>query len=1165
MIINSVVKGSGGSSVSAKAIDAVAQEAAVGDKVLLNPAANTMKPIQEIASGLTGSAGVMDVINNCLYKEGYKYYVDGDGNVQRESLSPAISDSILTTGWWTNYGVFTSNYYNPYFELNIQGTTYTQQDTATSSYYNGFSHSANGEYVFVSGYYYEIRDLLIYKNKIIHEFPVTETLSYVKFMRDTKGDDYLVYGDSSPYYNYARRLTPNGVGEPIALTYDTIPSTLYYADSACLGNKKNLLLRAQQEDRTDYVYEAVLDMDTATLSFTERADLAEQLHEIKLTFSTTNRLPPFVSVGSNTEILFRSLYSGGGMMCLSYDEEAGTISFFKRWDDNVKEASYDLPTDTFYYRTEDDTLYKAHTIPQPQAYSAVKPSTKMFSPDVTLTGFVKENDSGNLEVLTAEDPNKVVEPVAESGGGNITTVEPLFDNLTLYGSPTITNGVLSGFTSTSYAGFTIPEITDATSSEALFKFRRTSNVTSNSTYQTVLCNSDHYNYFRIVAASGNTTCWTAEYGNAGNMKTFGRLISPLDYSWQWVKILWDGSTIKTYWSEDGENYILVDETAWTHCPIIGGSYTLGWYSQYYFYGEIDLKDCYFKVNDEFIWKPYTGRSKANLSEGWLTSNGNYAVALNGETSSVITPAITVYPYVVKEPNSLFATHALSGSDPTGFEAFAKTEGEVYMFPDYSAITQTTPELITVDAAPNKTLMQPNATPYSDGLPTYEDGIASGFSSSSLYKLPETANMPANLSSMEVVFKLYPTASKAQFALSYVGEQEALTIRILTSQVSVYGTAEGGTSWGLFTHTSATISLNAWCWVKVTFDGTKYVSSLSTDGVEYTVFGTTETTTPLAAGSVFAVGGDYGRGYYFNGKIDLSASYINYNGSRAWTGTVEAPYVASKVTPMTGSLSTLPGSSLSQTLAVVSYALSTKRQSLSVAKESFEVVICVKGTGNISGIGIFREGSSTYVRASGSVLTAYLADPDITLTGTTTLKNMGKYWVKLTYSSTTGYELSLSTDGIIYNVEASDASTTPLTYDGQGAIFVTIGGLADSNNTGGGTKQIYLGESYIKVDGVEVWRGADIDDGTIGLPVCWKHINGVLYEYKNGVPPTRALKLQEGQSVTLPGTNNLYVTKTGDVCGLAIANSSPVGVDSSAVIGTVELSKDGVLTAYTQTA
>lgn len=1161
----------GDNTIQAFALDD-AKNAVEGDKVLLNPAANTMKPIQEIASGATGGAGVMDVINNCLYKGSYKYYVDGEGNVQRESLSSGVSGYF---SWWTNYGVFTSNFSAPYFYLNIQGTVYTQQDTSSSARYRDFSYSANGEYVFVRGYYDDIRDLLIYKNKIIHEFPVTENVesvsNIVRFMRDTKGDDYFVYTDDYTSFKYARRLTPNGVGEPILLTINAQPVYADSTKSACLGEKKNLLVYASTYEQPDNVFEAVLDMDTATISFTERTDLAEQLHEVKLTFDRTSVRPPFVSVGSSTEVLFHSHYDEGGMMCLSYDESAGTISFFKRWDDNVVEVSYDLPTDTYYYRTADGHLYKAHTIPQPQAYSAVKPSTEMFSPDVTLTGFVKENNNGDLEVLTAEDPNAVIEPVAESGGFTSEVKEGI--GFEIVGNPTIENGIVSGFYVDDYFKITLAVPENCTSSEFVFK-----------------CNPDgahNFYYGSALRSNSGSSQISVDYTGI-SVYVNGKYISgPGVYSaWVWIKVVWDSttSTATTSMSFDGVTYTKIGEaTSITSMPFADKPLLLGRFStsgSYYFTGRIDLNECYAKANGEYIWRPFTSEASVEYKEGWYIAGGKYTVAPAGSVSEVTgETASVVYPYAVSTEGAM-ADVILSKDDPVGYDSFYKINKDISVWPNESYISAVEPETIIPNVMPNTQLVQPNCENLGFGSYNFTDGILSSTDSpqTSACLLPQSVRVPESYTSFEAMFKFslrYLTGNHTHIlGPGYIDTPNTIsadTLEIICAHVDesfgqIYVTLNGDNSASNRAALIDTLEYGKYYWVKVNISNNVCTSYISEDGEIFTVFGTREMTAPINAGGTFALLGAALHYYAVSTgtrcELDLRDCYIKIDGEIVWEPLVEAPYVISQFGTVRGK-SMKRGKDLSTlTSSGFNYSSDYNRMakpSVGMTQTSLEEVICFRTNNSVASLGITSERSYNTIQTdSTGLLTTNFG---VALTGTTALSAWTKYWVKYTYDATTGHTLSLSTDGVTYNVEATSTDTTKPTFYNDAQYFYL--GRTDSNY---GTDFVaHTGESYIKMDDVLVWKGYDIDDGTIGLPVCWKHIDGVLYEYKNGVPPTRALKLQEGQSVTLPGTNNLYVTKTGDVCGLVIANSSPVGVDSSAVIGTVELSKDGVLTAYTQTA
>ena len=142
-------------------------------------------------------------------------------------------------------------------------------------------------------------------------------------------------------------------------------------------------------------------------------------------------------------------------------------------------------------------------------------------------------------------------------------------------------------------------------------------------------------------------------------------------------------------------------------------------------------------------------------------------------------------------------------------------------------------------------------------------------------------------------------------------------------------------------------------------------------------------------------------------------------------------------------------------------------------------------------------------------------------------------------------------------ETFTASLTDSTTTASSDIVLTYGRSSSPTATTYFNGSIYLEGCLASIGGTVVWSA--ISTGTISLPVSWKTLGGVVYEYPNGFPETQAGDLEAN---IVEGSNNLYATRTGDSCGLAISSTSPAGVDSSAVIGTVELDANGTITSYT---
>ena len=138
------------------------------------------------------------------------------------------------------------------------------------------------------------------------------------------------------------------------------------------------------------------------------------------------------------------------------------------------------------------------------------------------------------------------------------------------------------------------------------------------------------------------------------------------------------------------------------------------------------------------------------------------------------------------------------------------------------------------------------------------------------------------------------------------------------------------------------------------------------------------------------------------------------------------------------------------------------------------------------------------------------------------------------------------------------SLTDSTTIASSTITLTYGRSSSPTATTYFNGSIYLEGCSASIGGTTVWTA--ITAGAISLPVSWKTLDGVVYEYPNGFPKTQASVLLDDNAVR-EGSNNIYVTRTGDSCGLVIS-TSPYGVDSSAAIGTVELDANGAITSYT---
>lgn len=183
---------------------------------------------------------------------------------------------------------------------------------------------------------------------------------------------------------------------------------------------------------------------------------------------------------------------------------------------------------------------------------------------------------------------------------------------TVVGSPTITDGVASGFSYSNRLTIT-SNVTNASITEMVWKFKLDASG---------LKNKYNYIFFKTggnlqIAIYGNTTNFSTPYiylPGTNQSHQFTNF-NPLPDVWYWVKYTYDGTTVRLYSSTDGTNYTLRKTIENVTITGTGGVYQVGWGSSQnptstqYFSGSIDINETYIKVNGEywfngahFFWK-----------------------------------------------------------------------------------------------------------------------------------------------------------------------------------------------------------------------------------------------------------------------------------------------------------------------------------------------------------------------------------------------------------------------------------------------------------------------------------------------------------------------------------------------------------------------------------
>ncbi|MCH5202381.1 MAG: hypothetical protein J1F17_04155 [Oscillospiraceae bacterium] len=185
-----------------------------------------------------------------------------------------------------------------------------------------------------------------------------------------------------------------------------------------------------------------------------------------------------------------------------------------------------------------------------------------------------------------------------------------------------------------------------------------------------------------------------------------------------------------------------------------------------------------------------------------------------------------------------------------------------------------------------------------------DGVISGFTGQSIYA---TIPMKSPTTSFEMVIKAHTPTSIANSStiLGYYNNYNGIVIRLGSSGTPLTYMSSNGSTNNLIDNKNWThaVPANSDVWFKVTWDGSTYELSSSTDGVNYTVGLTVANSNPFYVGSgLNAVGGSNTTSAPFtNGSIDLTQSYVKIDGELFWTGMVGDPTEKTVLLTNTGEL------------------------------------------------------------------------------------------------------------------------------------------------------------------------------------------------------------------------------------------------------------------------
>ena len=518
--------------------------------------------------------------------------------------------------------------------------------------------------------------------------------------------------------------------------------------------------------------------------------------------------------------------------------------------------------------------------------------------------------------------------------------DTLIPNTIVYGSPTISNGVVSNFSASNYLDI----VNGKQDNNAEYVIKFTTGSTTKTTTQSILTAQ---NFLTIEIASADA--WTVLSYN-WETSTNATLFTATANTTYWIKILVNNKTKTISYSTDGTTYTQVASFT-DNAMDITNSYPLriGNHSsnallyQRAFLGSVDLNETYINVNGKRFWdgtdykkylpiggdiadgkfigsnstiysgKPsYSFYKTINISNYLPNDNYDYEVIFNSHLYTGATSGNYVDARIASgtknSSNFSNATSLTGGRINTRTASVRETacsgilpihasDRNISLFYSGSgtipssnsnniALTLNGYRRIGKNTIENNTSKVASICVSSNskipctlvyGTPNISNGVVSNFSGSNYLDIPN-----GKYNNAEYVIKFTTpssttTASQAIFHSEYF---LALQVTADSYVINCYNWADK-TTISLFTATA-----NTTYWVKILVNGQIKTFSYSTDGTNYTqVANFTDTTMDASLDYKLRLGMSSLRdsNYTFHGSIDLNECYINVNGERVWEG------------------------------------------------------------------------------------------------------------------------------------------------------------------------------------------------------------------------------------------------------------------------------------------
>jgi hypothetical protein len=170
-------------------------------------------------------------------------------------------------------------------------------------------------------------------------------------------------------------------------------------------------------------------------------------------------------------------------------------------------------------------------------------------------------------------------------------------------------------------------------------------------------------------------------------------------------------------------------------------------------------------------------------------------------------------------------------------------------------------------------------------PSFNKNIGSGFTDNDFFTVGEAWQTLSTADNFEIVMKVTTgnDIASQQYILVGTGSAARSIVVFLAYSRWVLQLSSEGTSYDICDKLSTETPLpNTTYWFKLKFTGSRYVLSISTDGISFKGIIVAESSAKVYNAASYDLGAVIGAtNWYWRGSIDFSGCYVNMNGGRAW--------------------------------------------------------------------------------------------------------------------------------------------------------------------------------------------------------------------------------------------------------------------------------------------